>query len=1077
MAGECTYTAHYASDDTFCTAKHSVDQQPELGYLNGVGTAKTCPTVASSPFFEMIGGSLFRKKLEKGCLQYREVLADDERLKSIEVFHAKIPGKSHHTLEDTYRLVAEHYWWEGMYFQVRDFVLGCEECHLRQTEKACSEVGNVSRMVKSHGRGVLSKLNSQRVAGQFCDITLKTGNGHLFLAHKAVLAAVSEYFQELFTEMDSATNPQPHVDLTGFSEESLLALLEFSYTSTLTLNLDTLTEVAAMARHLRMWPALEACSAIQKEKEADEQFSDPLNPAGALTVKPGSSSMNSRRSQHSPAGRTVGFKNTTEKDEGEALGSVWSSPMQCRAHAVEGTDESDGEVCDRTLPAQCRTQALHSPQPEDSGFSCSPTRRMKLMDFKSPSSKRKLCPRPSSVVISTSPSTSTRSSSPSRRLLRSTPGAALALRRLLPKIDLSSKSKRRSSYPPQFYRAKSDFSPVQSRAQPNPVTPLKVKQEMVEEEVCSAVLQDEVHCPRAQEKYRLLTFLGLQRKSLLPSPEELSGWGQKKRLRKLKVNDYSLTARRKPRTQALGRCGTGLGDLVGVSSSLSLCDMTRMDLLKKVMKVEPQEPKVTMAKSSKRKNDASGHMEHSSVRATRSHSLLQADSKGLKTERPLRSNTRGPNKPIPQPAGRERVAVQRAHAPPKRARTVRTKREPNLAISQPIPYPGGAHHYQGLTVAPPKVRAPKDVTSVDRPLRISGTKSKRKLCYNVGRTTDKHKGSRQNKSDKGKHGCNDKTVRLPLQQSGVGRGDQVRQSRKSMAQRDGTGEKTEVLHSARSWDASSTNYQDYHTNPLYRAIKEEPADPIPLTQAFPASDASDLGKRQSKPPVKLLDQGFLFGLCRPPGGIKREEESVDICLTRSVSHSSASRSDTSPGLVRRDRISARILPDRTGLDGPHWAGVGNRSTLFSQRMLLRVKKEEEETCVSQRPKAIRSSAQHKDSKRTCKVKRELPKAKVKKLYPMSSRHTVMLESIQRAQVKQLKGPCGQGSGGAHTCLQCRSSYRDCDALIMHRIRHIEGKHWPCPLCSKTFFRQKNVRNHIRTHNPKLYKCRHCVASS
>ncbi|KAK1797793.1 hypothetical protein P4O66_008141, partial [Electrophorus voltai] len=780
MAGECTYTAHYASDDTFCTAKHSVDQQPELGYLNGVGTAKTCPTVASSPFFEMIGGSLFRKKLEKGCLQYREVLADDERLKSIEVFHAKIPGKSHHTLEDTYRLVAEHYWWEGMYFQVRDFVLGCEECHLRQTEKAvscrcliCSEVGNVSRMVKSHGRGVLSKLNSQRVAGQFCDITLKTGNGHLFLAHKAVLAAVSEYFQELFTEMDSATNPQPHCHCpgNGFSEESLLALLEFSYTSTLTLNLDTLTEVAAMARHLRMWPALEACSAIQKEKEADEQFSDPLNPAGALTVKPGSSSMNSRRSQHSPAGRTVGFKNTAEKDEGEALGSVWSSPMQCRAHAVEGTDESDGEVCDRTLPAQCRTQALHSPQPEDSGFSCSPTRRMKLMDFKSPSSKRKLCPRPSSVVISTSPSTSTRSSSPSRRLLRSTPGAALALRRLLPKIDLSSKSKRRSSYPPQFYRAKSDFSPVQSRAQPNPVTPLKVKQEMVEEEVCSAVLQDEVHCPRAQEKYRLLTFLGLQRKSLLPSPEELSGWGQKKRLRKLKVNDYSLTARRKPRTQALGRCGTGLGDLVGVSSSLSLCDMTRMDLLKKVMKVEPQEPKVNMAKSSKRKNDASGHMEHSSVRATRSHSLLQADSKGLKTERPLRSNTRGPNKPIPQPAGRERVAVQRAHAPPKRARTVRTKREPNLAISQPIPYPGGAHQYQGLTVAPPKV---------------------------------------------------------------------------------------------------------------------------------------------------------------------------------------------------------------------------------------------------------------------------------KKLYPMSSRHTVMLESIQRAQVKQLKGPCGQGSGGAHTCLQCRSSYRDCDALIMHRIRHIEGKHWPCP---------------------------------
>lgn len=70
-------------------------------------------------------------------------------------------------------------------------------------------------MVESHSHQVLSKLNSQREAGLFCDITLKTGDGQSFVAHKAVLAAVSEYFQELFTEMDSATDPQSHVDLTG----------------------------------------------------------------------------------------------------------------------------------------------------------------------------------------------------------------------------------------------------------------------------------------------------------------------------------------------------------------------------------------------------------------------------------------------------------------------------------------------------------------------------------------------------------------------------------------------------------------------------------------------------------------------------------------------------------------------------------------------------------------------------------------------------------------------------------------------------------------------------------------------
>uniref|UniRef100_A0A8C7FR35 BTB domain-containing protein n=1 Tax=Oncorhynchus kisutch TaxID=8019 RepID=A0A8C7FR35_ONCKI len=54
----------------------------------------------------------------------------------------------------------------------------------------------------SHSRDMLSKLRSQREAGLFCDITLRT-DGCSYSAHKAVLAAVSEYFQELFTEMDS----------------------------------------------------------------------------------------------------------------------------------------------------------------------------------------------------------------------------------------------------------------------------------------------------------------------------------------------------------------------------------------------------------------------------------------------------------------------------------------------------------------------------------------------------------------------------------------------------------------------------------------------------------------------------------------------------------------------------------------------------------------------------------------------------------------------------------------------------------------------------------------------------------
>lgn len=753
----------------------------------------------------------------------------------------------------------------------------------------------------------------------------------------------------------------------GFSEESLLALLEFSYTSTLTLNLGTLTEVAAMARHLRMWPALEACSALLSEQDAGQQSSKLLNPLGVSSVIPAFSSMSTLKNQSSPSGRTAGFKRKRGTEQGGASGLSWNSTLQSRVHIVEGTEESDTEGSDQMLPVQCQSQALSNLLTENIGFPCSPTRRMKLMDFKSPSSKRKLSPRPLSSVIPTSPSTSTRSSSPSRRLLRSTPGAALALRRLLPKIDLSSKRKRKSTSYQRIYRVKSDFSVQPSRSQQNPVIPVKVKQEAEEEEVCSAIPQDEVHSPRAQEKYRLLSFLGLQRKSLVPGPEELSGWGQKKRLRKLKVSDYSLTARRKPRTQSLGGIASGLGGLMGVSSSMSLCDMTRMDLLKKVIKVEPH---VTTDKKFQRKNNTTSQLEQLSVRTTRSQSMMGDSRETL--DRPLRKRCSSPNKRLPQPSGRKRGTMQGAQAPPKTV-TRRTKQElQEYAISQTASTHSGTRHSQGPIVAPSKARAstPKNGPPVDRSLRITTTESKRMLRYNIGRsTTDKRKGTRQNKS------VQEKTK----QRSGVCKTNSVRENKKNMAPKKRTEDKVADLKGTRGCDFSNTNHQHY-SNPLYRVIKEEPADPLPLTQPFLNNDAADLGKRQSKPPVKLLDQGFLFGLCRPSGGIKREEESVDICLTRSVSHTSASHSNTSSDIVRRDRIRARIMSEGSGLNGPHWTGLGNRSTTSSQRVLVRVKKEEEMIDVSQQSKASRSFLQLKDSKGSCKVKREPPKSKVKLLF-------------------------------------------------------------------------------------------------
>lgn len=61
---------------------------------------------------------------------------------------------------------------------------------------------------------MLAKLNQQRLSNQFCDITLLI-EGEEHRAHKAVLAACSEYFNELFFEKGVVSTHEAVVDLSG----------------------------------------------------------------------------------------------------------------------------------------------------------------------------------------------------------------------------------------------------------------------------------------------------------------------------------------------------------------------------------------------------------------------------------------------------------------------------------------------------------------------------------------------------------------------------------------------------------------------------------------------------------------------------------------------------------------------------------------------------------------------------------------------------------------------------------------------------------------------------------------------
>lgn len=114
MAGDCSHTSVcYGDEETFCPLKPWTDGD---GEMESVGISKGRGPVAGwAPNFEVIDGLLYRKKLERGFIHYREVLDEDRRQEAIATFHRRQrPGQHHLSLEETYKCVAENYWWEGM---------------------------------------------------------------------------------------------------------------------------------------------------------------------------------------------------------------------------------------------------------------------------------------------------------------------------------------------------------------------------------------------------------------------------------------------------------------------------------------------------------------------------------------------------------------------------------------------------------------------------------------------------------------------------------------------------------------------------------------------------------------------------------------------------------------------------------------------------------------------------------------------------------------------------------------------------------------------------------------------------
>ncbi|KAM9503400.1 zinc finger and BTB domain-containing protein 11 isoform 2-T9 [Salvelinus alpinus] len=272
-------------------------------------------------------GTLYYQRRQKGLDEFTElevVLQAGRRKELIDESHI-VAGEEHLNQHHTWESISQKYWWRGILKQVKDYMRQCSQCQNRQDRRGLSEDRSGSRLVgrpgrprrvttpasdeedeeeddemdlvtsihhktKSprtvakhelvfvdskgvvkqylprHGQTMLDKLNQQRLDNQFCDITLLI-EGEEHRAHKAVLAACSDYFNELFIEKGAVSSHEAVVDLSGFSKVSFLPLLEFAYTSNLCFNFCVMADVATLARHLLMAEVLQICESVHKKVE------------------------------------------------------------------------------------------------------------------------------------------------------------------------------------------------------------------------------------------------------------------------------------------------------------------------------------------------------------------------------------------------------------------------------------------------------------------------------------------------------------------------------------------------------------------------------------------------------------------------------------------------------------------------------------------------------------------------------------------------------------------------------------------------------------------------------------------
>lgn len=243
----------------------------------------------------------------------------------------------------------------------------------------------------THSDTVLASFEDQRKKGFLCDITLIVENVH-FRAHKALLAASSEYFSMMFAEEGEIG--QSIYMLEGMVADTFGILLEFIYTGCLQASEKSTEQILATAQFLKVYDLVKAYTDFQNNHSSPKP--PTLNTAGApLVVISNKKSDHPKRKRGRPRKVNSLQEGKSELAAEEEIQLRVNNSVQNRQNFV--VKEGDGGVLNEQIPAKeleeseptCEP-ARGEEMPVEKDENCDPKTQDSGQDSQSRCSKRRI---------------------------------------------------------------------------------------------------------------------------------------------------------------------------------------------------------------------------------------------------------------------------------------------------------------------------------------------------------------------------------------------------------------------------------------------------------------------------------------------------------------------------------------------------------------------------------------------------------------------------------------------------------------------------------------------------------------